>query len=342
MDLRRKLFCATRLGTAARIATLLLGGALASAHAAQSAATRPAPVKLQDRLADSLALAATSHTLDGSYAHAWQATDSLERLLPRHPVGALLNALTAFARYDDLSDLKDLSRAGTALRRADTLAQKLADPFWLGVMEFQRGYELTLRGHELKGAMATRAGAQRLGAILANSDAAGMVAIYAYYLSEATSWLPFVSDRRGQSLQALEQGTRESRYFSALYRNALVWILWDRSELARAEALAAEVVGAHPGNRIFQQVQGDVQRKAGKLEPARTSYRKSLERYATDAPGSIRHLSALGNMALIAHLQGNAAEAKTFAAQLQAKLPPQRDRMPPSLMKELEKTGLLK
>lgn len=307
-----------------------------------SAISVAAPVRFSNPEADRLAVIAVEKTLQARYAQAWLAADSLAMLLPQHPAGPIFHALASFARYDDLSEVVDLRRASRKLRTADSLAKKLGDPFWSGVTEYERGYELTIWGSEIKGALTVRSGARQLMRLGDNVDAQAMSAIYDYYFSDAMSWIPFVTDQRENAVARLEKGIAESRYFAPLYRTALVWVYWAKGQIDQGLAVVDPIVKAYPSNRIFPQARGDLLRKGGRFAEALLTYQKSLGVYGRVAPRSVRYLCAKGNMVLLHHQSGDLVSAKHFAEEFRRELPPLEDRIPTTLLVELKKTGYLR
>ena len=316
------------------------GALLAFALLLAVSASRAAPVRLPGE-ADRLARASVEAMLSCEYDRSTALADSAVALDPSHPAGWLLKALGAFARYDDLSDPEEIGRAELALDRADSLSVALGDEFWKGVAEYERGLLLAMRGSSMKGALSTRAGAVRLSKLKGNDDASALAAVYDYYLSEAISWLPFVADERASAKERLARGVDSTVYFGAVYREALVWIHWANGEFDEGLALVAPVLDAHPANRVFLQIRGDLLRKAGRLAEARSVYALSLRQYRAAGKGTVREVCALGNLALIAHFQNDAAARDEYMRLFRLALPPVEKRMPRSLTKEMEKAGLL-
>lgn len=300
------------------------------------------PEKLSHPEADRLAKKAVESTLCARYADAWLAADSLQLLLPNHPAGALFHALASFSRYDDLSEVADLRRASRKLRIADSLATRLGDPFWIGMTEYERGYEMTIWRSEIKGALTIRSGAKKLARLTDNVDAQAMSAIYDYYFTDAMAWVPFLADKREEAISRMERGIAQSHYFSSLYRSALVWVFWEKGEIHRGLAVVNPIVERYPTNRIFLQARGDLLRRGKQYAAALEAYQKSLRIYRRVAPKSVRHLCAKGNLVLIYHHMGNYGEAQNYAKEFLRELPPLEDRMPETLMSELKNSGYIK
>ena len=317
------------------------GALLAFALLLAVSASRAAPVRLPGE-ADRLARASVEAMLSCEYRRATILADSVVLLDAAHPAGWLLKALAAFARYDDLADPGEVAKAETALGRADSLSAALGDEFWKGIAEYERGLLLALRGQTMKGALATRSGAVRLSKLGGNDDASALAAVYDYYLSEAISWLPFVADERGSAKERLARGVDSTLYFGAVYREALVWIHWAEGEYDRGLALVDPVLEAHPANRVFRQIRGDLLRKAGRWDEAREAYSESLRQYReVSAAGSVRGACALGNLALIEHFRNDIAARDEYLRLFRLALPPVEKRMPRSLMREMKDAGLL-
>ena len=314
------------------LAAPLLLALLLPAHAA--------PVRLAGD-ADRLARASVEAMLSCEYLRATILADSVSRLDASHPAGWLLKALAAFARYDDLTDPAEVAKAETALGRADSLAAALGDGFWKGIAEYERGLLLAMRGQTMKGMLATRSGAVRLSRLKGNDDASALSAVYDYYLSEAISWLPFVADERENAQARLARGVDSTLYFGAVYREALVWIHWAKGEFDEGLALVDPVLEAHPANRVFRQIRGDLLRKAGRYDEAREAYSESLRQYReVSAEESVRGVCALGNLALIEHFRNDFAARDAHLARFRELLPAVEKRMPKSLLEELRREKL--
>ena len=301
-----------------------------------------APVRLPGD-ADRLARASVDAMLSCEYLRATILADSVVRLDASHPAGWLLRALAAFARYDDLTDPAEVAKAESALGRADSLAEALGDEFWKGIAEYERGLLLAMRGQTMKGMLATRSGAVRLSRLKGNDDASALSAVYDYYLSEAISWLPFVADERENAQARLARGVDSTLYFGAVYREALVWIHWAKGEHDRGLALVDPVLEAHPANRVFRQIRGDLLRKAGRYDEAREAYSESLRQYReVSAEESVRGVCALGNLALIEHFRNDFAARDAHLARFRELLPAVEPRMPKSLLDEMKREKLLR
>lgn len=299
------------------------------------------PLVLPPQL-DAMASQVSNLTLDHRYDDALRISTAPAGS-EKEPSYLVMKAIVHVARYDDLGRDSDLNQASQLLSKA--LAASGAQPeselksFWTGLALVQQGYVLTANGHEIKGASVSRDGSLLL-AKINNSDAQGFGAIYRFYKDQMLGKLnPWSKPNVGER-DAVAAAMTQSRYFGSLFANALGWMDFDMKRYANTAKTAFGIVGAHPNNRIFRQMAGDALRRSQNYPAAKTWYSISVEQYRNIAPGSLRHVCALANMRLISKALGETLALQNYTTEYNKYIAKVQDKMPPSLVKELDKNGL--
>ncbi len=250
-------------------------------------------------------------------------------------VGCVLEGMVRIGRYDGLGDLKALKAA------SDTLNKCRAKGYWEALRIFELGYAQNEMGHAFKGAMNTRTAAK----VFEKSDdldARAFYAIYAYYMDETFSWLPFVSDNRPAHLQILAEGASKSKRFRPLFTTSLIWMLYDRGEFKEALRYADNILAEVPGHPVFLQIRADMLYRLKRYDEAAAIYEQSAADYLKRTGSSIRYWSAVANLIRIYNDSGN-AERKMYWQKIirSEEFEKIRPNMPGSLMSDLEKRKLL-
>lgn len=291
-----------------------------------------APLQLEPAL-DAQMLRISTQILDHRYEESM-------RLLahPNTVEEKVFKAMIYMARFDDLGNESDLNSAQNLLNQAST--QKPLLSFWEGFIKVQQGYILAAQGHEFKGATVSREGSLILAQIQGNSDAQGFGAIYRFYKDQMLGKLNPWSKPSLAEKQIVAQSLNESRYFKSLFASALGWMDFDLKNYSQTAKIAFGMVEEHPQNRPFRQMAGDALRRSQNYKSAKVWYQKSVEQYAKIAPGSLRHVCALANMRLISQALGEEVALQNYTTEYNKYISRQKDRMPPSLVKELDKHDL--
>lgn len=300
-----------------------------------------APLVLAGAL-DPMASRVSILTLDHRYDEALRLSTAPSGM-EKEAAYAIMKAIVLIARYDDLGRDADLNSASQSLNQALGLVtlQPNAEikAFWTGLAKIEQGYILNAQGHEIRGASVSREGSLIL-AGLKNSDAQGFGAIYRFYKDQMLGKLnPWSSPPVGERDQ-VASAMNSSRYFASLFANALGWMDFDLKRYGSTAKTAFAIVGAHPNNRIFRQMAGDALRRSQNYAAAKTWYSISVEQYRSVAPGSLRHVCALANMRLISKALGDASALNSYTAEYNKYIAKVRSKMPPSLVKELDKNDL--
>ncbi len=289
---------------------------------------------------DSLARLAIQWTAEQRYDAVLQLKDPLGRSDASIHV---FKAMAALARADDLHHKPSLDIAQKQLESAQKVlaqnSQHSHRDFWLAMVELQRGYVLVAQGNSVRGAMASRSGALDMSEILANTDARGFAAIYEYYKSRILGKMLTGTGDQQAKLQ-LQRSLQESLYFQAIFANALAWIEFDLGNFETTEQIAQNQLKRYPQHRVFRQMLGDAQRRAKKWSLAQHSYLQSLKQYESVAKGSVRYVSALGNLLLISKALNDANGIKQYNQLYKLYEPKVRSQMPKSLVEELQRQKL--
>lgn len=300
-----------------------------------------APLVLSASL-DPMASRVSQLTLDHRYDEALRLSTAPSGQ-EKEPAYAVMKAIVLIAKYDDLGRDADLGLASTQLNTALSLCNAMPNSelksFWTGLAMVQQGYVLSATGHEIRGASLSRDGSLIL-AKLNNSDAQGFGAIYRFYkdqmLGKLNPWSSPPVEARNQVANSMAQ----SRYFSSLFANALGWMDFDLKRYASTAKTAFGMVENHQGNRIFRQMAGDALRRSQNYGAAKTWYSISVQQYRQVAPGSLRHVCALANMRLISKALNEGAALQAYTLEYNKYIARVKSKMPPSLVKELDKNDL--
>lgn len=213
-------------------------------------------------------------------------------------VGCVWKNIILISRYDDLGDTLDILKAD------EDLLQCNARGLWGTLRDFERGYTQSALGHSIKGALNTRAAAKIFGAT-DDPDALAFFAVYAYYVDQSLSWVPFFSDDREKYVEDLQERALNSGLFWPLFSTSLVWIYYDREEFSKALLLTDQVLLRYPEHPVFLQIRADMLYRLKNYGEAAAIYEKSARDYFERSGPSIRYWCAAMNLVLIYDDMGN-------------------------------------
>ncbi|MBP5247887.1 MAG: hypothetical protein J6Z31_08540 [Fibrobacter sp.] len=246
----------------------------------------------------------------------------------------VLRNVARLSEFDDVGDTLALEKA------AKELAECSAEGAWDVLRAFELGYAQTSLGSSFKGALGTRSAAKKFEDV-ADKDAQAFYAIYAYYVDDGLSFLPFVSDDREAYLKILEERSQNSELFWALFATPLAWMYYDKQEYGKALKVVERALSKAPQNPVFLQMKADMLYKQQKYGEAATIYEQSAKAYLTRTGKSVRYFCAVGNLARIYLDAGELEKSKSYAKKL---VDPEYEKiekwMPGSLVKDLKKKDL--
>lgn len=84
------------------------------------------------------------------------------------------------------------------------------------------------------------------------------IGLFDYYISRNFKWVPFMEDHTEKGLADIRRATRAPFPFNYGARDVLAWILIDRRQLKKAEAVVDEVLRELPGNTIFLRIKARI------------------------------------------------------------------------------------
>lgn len=292
----------------------------------------PLTFALPDSL-EKLAEKVTLQTMALDYAAAYASAKKLRKY--DEPVGCVIENIVRVSKYDDLGDTAALQRAGYSLDKC------VATGLWDALRKFELGYVQSETGHSFKGAVKTRSAA-KLFEDSPELDARAFYAIYAYYVDQSFSWLPFKSDHRDEYLAVLDSASNQSRNFWPLFLTPLIWMYYDKEDFETGLALAERGIAKAPAHPVLLQIKADMLYRLKRYDEALKIYEASAESYLKRSGKSIRYWCAILNLVRIYHDASN--EKKS--AENRAKLDSPEFRaiehwMPGSLMDDLKHRNLL-
>jgi tetratricopeptide (TPR) repeat protein len=202
----------------------------------------------------------------------------------------VLKGIVFVSRFDDLGDTLDLDSALSVLTKCK------AGDFWEPLRRYEIGLINSILGNTIKGIKETREAAL-IFAEKEDLDSKAFYAIYGYYSDALTNWLPFIKSKRETYLADLRMGFEQSKMFSPIFGNSLIWILYDNKKYSDALGIANSMLEQYPKHPIFLQTRADILFKIGRVEEAVSIYRQSEALYAKRSPNSIRYWCAVANLA---------------------------------------------
>ncbi len=270
--------------------------------------------------------------LQTSYAEAYATIQKIQE--KDSGVACVIRGIVHLSEFDDTGDTLAL------IASEKELSECSATESWDVLREFELGYARTALGHSIQGALGTRKAAKKFEDV-EDADARAFYAIYAYYVDDGLSFLPFVSDNREEYLKTLENGLERSEFFWALYATSLSWMYYDRQEYGKALDVVNRSLAKAPGNPVFMQMKADMLYKLGRFAEAAKIYEESASDYLKRTGKSVRYWCAIGNLARI---YGEMGDGKKSAQNAELLKSPEYRKiekwMPASLVKDLKKKRL--
>ena len=249
--------------------------------------------------------------------------------------GCVLENVVLVSRYDDLGDTLSLQRAGTNLEKCT------ASGLWEALRKFEIGYVQNETGHSVKGAMTTRSAA-KLFEESPELEARAFFAIYAYYVDNSFSWVPFKSDRRAEYLAVLDSASSASKRFWPLFLTSLVWMYYDKGDFNAGLKLSLRGLAKAPDHPVLLQIKADMLYKLRRYKEAAAIYEKSAADYLKRTGKSIRYWCAVMNLVRIYVDKGDSQKAESWHKELSdPEFAKWRRWMPASLVDDLKSRDLL-
>ncbi len=224
-------------------------------------------------------------------------------------IGCVWENMILISRFDDLGDTLDMIRAD------QNLSECKARGLWETLRDFEKGFAQSALGNSIKGALGTRSAAKIFGESN-DPDAQAFFAVYAYYVDQSFSWVPFFSDNREEYIRVLRERSLRSELFAPLFATSLVWIYYDRGEFQNALALADQFLSRYPEHPVFLQIRADMLYALKNYEAAAAIYEKSAADYLKRSGYSIRYWCAVMNLILIYGDMGNTEKREAWQKKL--------------------------
>jgi tetratricopeptide (TPR) repeat protein len=202
----------------------------------------------------------------------------------------VLKGIVFISRFDDLGDTLDLDSALSVLTKCK------AGDFWEPLRRYEIGLLNSILGNTIKSIKETREAAL-IFAKREDVDSKAFYAIYGYYSDALTNWLPFVSSKRKIYIADLKIGFEQSKMFSPVFGNSLIWMLYDNKKHSAALEIVNSILEKYLEHPVFTQTKADILFKMGRVEEAISIYKQSEAFYAKRAPNSIRYWCAVANLA---------------------------------------------
>jgi len=281
---------------------------------------------------DSLAAHVLEHTLATHYTQAEREADTLWKL--DHDRGAFFKTMVRLSRFDDLGDTMDLLQSKVFL---DTV--HVENPFWKSLQLFQLGFVQAELHSNVTAALNTRK-ANKGFAAFNSLDARAFQSIYGFYMDQATAWIPFTQDHRGNFLLTLDSAAQSQSLFWPLFATSLGWMHFDRKEFSAGLSVAEHALQRSPHHPIFLQMKADMLFRLGRNAEAAQLYEQSAADYTQRSPNSVRWWSAVGNLVRIYASLGDSTRTHLWQAHFaEPRFKQVQPWMPASLMESLQKSG---
>lgn len=300
---------------------------IATAAVASDTTIFTLPGTLQSEAKRTLGLA-----LQTNYSEAYA---TIQKIQGKNPGAAcVIRGIVRLSEFDDTGDTLALFTAEKELSDCS------AEGSWDVLREFEQGYARTAMGHSIKGALGTRKAAKKF-EDSEDLEAKAFYAIYAYYVDDGLSFLPFVSDHREDYLKVLEKGVDRSGLFWALYATPLAWMYYDKQEYDKALNVVERSLAKAPKNPVFLQMKADMLYKQEHFAEAAKIYEKSASDYLNRTGKSVRYWCAIGNLARIYKEMGDSEKSSQNANLFKDPEYKKIEKwMPASLVKDLKKKDL--
>ena len=250
-------------------------------------------------------------------------------------VGCVIESIVRVSMYDDLGDTTALYKANESLEKCK------AQGLWQGLQMFELGFVQSETGHSFKGAMKTRSAA-KLFEDSKELDPQAFYAIYAYYVDQSFSWLPFKSDNRSHYLSVLDSASKVSKRFWPLFLAPLVWMYYDKEDFKKGLDLSERGLRKSPNHPVLLQIKADMLYRLKRYDEAAKIYEQSAESYLKRTGKSIRYWCSVLNLIRIENDKGDQKAAQAWREKLKDPAYKALEKwMPGSLMDDLKKGKLL-
>ena len=276
---------------------------------------------------------ATAQTMALDYKAALGTAQSLKA--KDEGVGCVIEGIVRVSMYDDLGDTASLFQANTILEKCK------AQGLWQGLQMFELGFVQSETGHSFKGAMKTRSAA-KLFEDSKELDPQAFYAIYAYYVDQSFSWLPFKSDNRSHYLSVLDSASKVSKRFWPLFLTPLVWMYYDKEDFKKGLELSERGLRKSPNHPVLLQIKADMLYRLKRYDEAAKIYEQSAESYLKRTGKSIRYWCSALNLIRIYNDKGDQKAAQAWRDKLADPAYKALEKwMPGSLMDDLKARKLL-
>ena len=276
---------------------------------------------------------ATGETMALNYKAALSTAQSLKA--KDEGVGCVIESIVRVSMYDDLGDTAALFKANESLENCK------ATGLWQGLQMFELGFVQSETGHSFKGAMKTRSAA-KLFEDSKELDPQAFYAIYAYYVDQSFSWLPFKSDNRSHYLSVLDSASKVSKRFWPLFLTPLIWMYYDKEDFQKGLDLSERGLKKSPNHPVMLQIKADMLYRLKRYDEAAKIYEQSAESYLKRTGKSIRYWCSVLNLIRIYNDKGDKERAATWREKLKDPAYKSLEKwMPGSLMDDLKKRKLL-
>ncbi len=276
---------------------------------------------------------ATAQTMALDYKAALNTAQALKA--KNEGVGCVIESIVRVSMYDDLGDTTALYKANESLEKCK------AQGLWQGLQMFELGFVQSETGHSIKGAMKTRSAA-KLFEDSKELDPQAFYAIYAYYVDQSFSWLPFKSDNRSHYLSVLDSASKVSKRFWPLFLTPLVWMYYDKEDFKKGLELSERGLRKSPNHPVLLQIKADMLYRLKRYDDAARIYEQSAESYLKRTGKSIRYWCSALNLIRIYNDKGDQKAAQAWRDKLGDPAYKALEKwMPGSLMDDLKKRKLL-
>ncbi len=276
---------------------------------------------------------ATAQTMALDYKAALNTAQALKA--KNEGVGCVIESIVRVSMYDDLGDTTALYKANESLEKCK------AQGLWQGLQMFELGFVQSETGHSIKGAMKTRSAA-KLFEDSKELDPQAFYAIYAYYVDQSFSWLPFKSDNRSHYLSVLDSASQVSKRFWPLFLTPLVWMYYDKEDFKKGLDLSERGLRKSPNHPVLLQIKADMLYRLKRYDEAAKIYEQSAESYLKRTGKSIRYWCSVLNLIRIENDKGDQKAAQAWREKLKDSAYKALEKwMPGSLMDDLKKRKLL-
>ncbi len=250
-------------------------------------------------------------------------------------VGCVIESIVQVSMYDDLGDTAALFKASESLDKCKALG------LWQGLQMFELGFVQSETGHSFKGAMKTRSAA-KLFEDSKELDPQAFYAIYAYYVDQSFSWLPFKSDNRSHYLSVLDSASKVSKRFWPLFLTPLIWMYYDKEDFKKGLDLSERGLRKSPNHPVLLQIKADMLYRLKRYDEAAKIYEQSAESYLKRTGKSIRYWCSALNLIRIYNDKGDQKAAQAWREKLKDPAYKALEKwMPGSLMDDLKARKLL-